>query len=437
LKDNFDRTNQTVTFTLEEKHIFGSARLGVLNDSLPMLGSQNTAYNQTLWNHTVGKRTYELSNHLGNVLSVISDKVIPHQNGSTVDYFLADIRQSTDYSPFGVQLSGRNFVKSGAEEYAFGFQRQLEDDELKGEGNSLNFEYRMHDPRLGRFFAIDPLTAKYPWNSPYVFAENKLGLGVELEGLELESVESMMNPWNWFVWETNVAADEIYESVETYAKASVLVWGSGLALGFVFEAGVVVVVEEIAEEVFEEVTGVPVIVDPVDVLQQIYKKGGRTFAKEVLVEGRKFVSVERAKNWAFNVKVYGKKLAEKISKGEVTGKQAKLIKNNGFDDLQDSKTIRDWYKNKVSEIDINVEPTAANARKISEQRAKLKREAREMMADKEEVKNLNENFPVEDYQYYVNKYYKEGYRGEDLFKRIILGGTTTNKKVDEKFNIKP
>ncbi|PTD14272.1 hypothetical protein C6N29_07415 [Flavobacterium columnare] len=42
----------------------------------------------------------------------------------------------------------------------------------------------MHDPRIGRFFAIDPLTHKYPWYSPYQFAGNKVIQFVELEGLE-------------------------------------------------------------------------------------------------------------------------------------------------------------------------------------------------------------------------------------------------------------
>ena len=40
-------------------------------------------------------------------------------------------------------------------------------------------------PDVGRFFNIDPLAAKYPYNSTYAFQENKLGMGVELEGLEL------------------------------------------------------------------------------------------------------------------------------------------------------------------------------------------------------------------------------------------------------------
>ena len=57
--------------------------------------------------HNSNLRAYsklELSNHLGNVLSVISDKVIPHPSGSTVAYYKADILQSQDYSPFGVKL---------------------------------------------------------------------------------------------------------------------------------------------------------------------------------------------------------------------------------------------------------------------------------------------------------------------------------------------
>ena len=42
----------------------------------------------------------------------------------------------------------------------------------------------MHDPRIGRFFARDPLFKEYPWNSPYAFSENRVIDAIELEGLE-------------------------------------------------------------------------------------------------------------------------------------------------------------------------------------------------------------------------------------------------------------
>jgi RHS repeat-associated protein len=71
-----------------------------------------------------------------------------------------------------------------AGEYRYGFQGEEKDDEIKGEGNSVNYKYRMHDPRLGRFFAVDPLATYYPYNSPYAFSENMVIHMIELEGLE-------------------------------------------------------------------------------------------------------------------------------------------------------------------------------------------------------------------------------------------------------------
>jgi RHS repeat-associated protein len=68
--------------------------------------------------------------------------------------------------------------------YRYGFQGQEKDDELKGEGNSLNYTFRMHDPRVGRFFATDPMFREYPFYSPYQFSGNRVIDMVELEGLE-------------------------------------------------------------------------------------------------------------------------------------------------------------------------------------------------------------------------------------------------------------
>ncbi len=189
-----DENTLQISYVQTEKFIYGSARLGVQNVNIGLLGSQNNAYTQTTVAHRIGKKGYELISHKNDVVSVVSDKVIPHSsNGSAVDYYLADIIQSTDYSGFGVQLSGRDFKKAGAKEFAFGFQGQLEDDEIKGDGNSLNYEYRMHDPRLGRFFAVDPLAAKYPHNGPYNFSENRLIDGIELEGLEVYLINGYLS----------------------------------------------------------------------------------------------------------------------------------------------------------------------------------------------------------------------------------------------------
>ena len=98
---------------------------------------------------------------------------------------MVGIRSVADYSPFGVELDGRTASNSG---YRYSFQGQEKDDEVKGEGNSINYKYRMHDPRVGRFFAVDPLAPKYPWNSVYAFSENRVVASIELEGLEAEDL---------------------------------------------------------------------------------------------------------------------------------------------------------------------------------------------------------------------------------------------------------
>ncbi len=77
-----------------------------------------------------------------------------------------------------------------ATEYRFGFQGQEKDDEVNGGGNSIEFSYRIHDTRLGRFLSIDPLFKEYPHNSTYAFSENSVIAYVELEGLEKISVHT-------------------------------------------------------------------------------------------------------------------------------------------------------------------------------------------------------------------------------------------------------
>ena len=134
----------------------------------------------------IGDKYYELANHLGNVLVAISDKKLPYFNGTTfttsANNFEADVINFNEYYPFGMLVPNRH---GSSNSYRYGFQGQEKDNEIKGEGNSLNYTFRMHDPRVGRFFAIDPLSEKFAWNSPYAFSENRVIDGKELEGKEV------------------------------------------------------------------------------------------------------------------------------------------------------------------------------------------------------------------------------------------------------------
>lgn len=62
-------------------------------------------------------------------------------------------------------------LRNGAA-YRYGFNGMERDDEVKGSGNSYTTTFRQYDPRLGRWFSLDPLADKFPWQSPYVGMDN-------------------------------------------------------------------------------------------------------------------------------------------------------------------------------------------------------------------------------------------------------------------------
>ena len=137
-----------------------------------------------------GSFFYERLNHLGNVQVVVSDKRISVcDEYLEVAYFKADVLAAMDYYPFGMMMPDRQwYAGSDSSISRFGFQGEEKDDEIKGPGNSVSFRYRIHDSRLGRFLSIDPLSNKFPANSPYAFSENRVIDCKELEGAETVSI---------------------------------------------------------------------------------------------------------------------------------------------------------------------------------------------------------------------------------------------------------
>jgi RHS repeat-associated protein len=71
--------------------------------------------------------------------------------------------------PFGAEMDGRSHNPDG---YRYGFNGMEKDNEVEGEGDSYTTEFRQYDPRLGRWWSVDPLVQDYPWSSPYVGLDN-------------------------------------------------------------------------------------------------------------------------------------------------------------------------------------------------------------------------------------------------------------------------
>ena len=186
-------------FKVKEFNIYGSSRLGVLQDVTildPEYYSEGipNPNNPATPSHTtrpLGKKRYELTNHLGNVLAVITDRKRPRaqvlNTGYPIEWYEADVLSSQQYYAFGMLMPGddnpsvrRQYSKDNYD-YRFGFNGKEGDDEVKGDDNQQDYGMRIYDPRVGRFLSVDPITSSYPWYSPYPFAGNRLIFAVNFE----------------------------------------------------------------------------------------------------------------------------------------------------------------------------------------------------------------------------------------------------------------
>jgi len=161
----------------ETAPIYGINRLGMYNAELNLDMKDDEKDYITFYR---GKKRYELSNHLGNVMTVISDRKVPESAGEGSVAFTADIVSAADYYAFGMAMPGRQYQN----DYMYGFNAMERDDEIKGDGNSYDFGARLYDPRAGIWLSVDPLAYKFPHTSPYLaFAANPINF-IDPDGRE-------------------------------------------------------------------------------------------------------------------------------------------------------------------------------------------------------------------------------------------------------------
>jgi hypothetical protein len=59
---------------------------------------------------------------------------------------------------------------------------------------------RIYNPTLGRFLSVDPVSAKFPWLTPYQFASNRPILAIDLDGLEAYDAPNSSNVFSMSNW---------------------------------------------------------------------------------------------------------------------------------------------------------------------------------------------------------------------------------------------
>ena len=96
----------------------------------------------------------------------------------------------------------------------YGFQGQESDDEVKGEGNSVNYKYRMLDPRLGRWMSRDPIAGSYPSMSPYCYVGNMPTIAIDPDGKRIYFIGGAGNDnsgWNYISRWINIFSKNFME----------------------------------------------------------------------------------------------------------------------------------------------------------------------------------------------------------------------------------
>ena len=217
----YTRHNDSVSW--REQYIFGSSRLGLYRaDTLVNKGLL------TISKLYEGKRNYELTNHLGNVMAVINDRKADTTIGVNKGYN-AVVISATDYFPFGMAIDSRSYTSAL---YRYGFNGK-ENDKETGE---QDYGMRIYDPRIAKFLSIDPLTRKYPELTPYQFASNTPIVAIDIDGLEA-GIETRMNGWDRARANGTKSAEQIEKEMQWTGIGGVI--GAGLVFDAFFTKGYV------------------------------------------------------------------------------------------------------------------------------------------------------------------------------------------------------
>ena len=100
-------------------------------------------------------RQYNITDHLGNVRSVVN------QSGT--------VEQATDYYPYGLSFSNNNLTKN---RYLYN-GKEIQNQTLSSQFFGMyDYGARYYDPVIGRWIGVDPLADKKPWLTPYHFCSN-------------------------------------------------------------------------------------------------------------------------------------------------------------------------------------------------------------------------------------------------------------------------
>jgi RHS repeat-associated protein len=190
-KDTLVAGSWEATTTIIEQPLYGNKLEALMKNSqitektINWQAVNSTAKSSSDKHYRVlNQRVYRLEDHLGNVRITFSDVKLATLDGSNNPIkgtFDVDLKSLSNYTPYGVEMPGMVYNTS---QFRYGFNGMEKDNEVKGLGNSYDFGGRIYDPRLGRWFSVDPMESKYPNISPYAAFNNDPIFYIDPDGEE-------------------------------------------------------------------------------------------------------------------------------------------------------------------------------------------------------------------------------------------------------------
>lgn len=168
MESRFSAAEAPTILALEEQAFTEIGERKVLNTKTPELQFFPTG--EGFYDYIKDQYIYQYNDHLGNVRVSFG-----RSNAGALE-----IVDANDYYPFGM-----NHLKTGGAYFGAGaYQNYKYQGQELQEIGFYSFKWRNYMPDVGRFFNVDPLAEKFPYNSTYAFSENRVIDAVELEGLE-------------------------------------------------------------------------------------------------------------------------------------------------------------------------------------------------------------------------------------------------------------
>jgi len=421
-------TNAHSTTNWIEQDIYGSSRLGMWTPNENLTTANATA----IWD-TIGKKQYQLTNHLDNILATITDKRLQTASGTSVGAFSADIATAQEYYAFGGLMPGRTFDESSY--YRYGFNGKENDNDVKGTGNQQDYGMRIYDPRVGRFLSVDPISKSYPMLSSYQFASDRPIDGIDRDGLEFESAINVVI--GAYQRSDQPGFSDYLSSTWDVIKDNATDLKNSVKNAFVSASGA-----QLMANTYN---------DAAEYEKNIYQHGrnqGREY-EQIKESGGDYNSVQYnydAKQAVLKLKLikdgvewFG--IASSGIEVSATGTiEMTVARETTLDALAGTLTnneARQWYLSQEAKIPTLLSKDASlevQAKEAFSLRNQFRTDARKLMSDRATAKYLMIEEPNMSWNEVVQKYSDQGYKGDDLYKKIIQSSQKSRESVNKKLN---